>query len=62
MFYLTVVILPCELGSGPRYQVLSHVFAHCASQKTHGHARIACVSRAILAETRFLTRATCKKV
>ena len=35
------------------YQVLSHVFARCASQKTHGHARIACENckrfRAILA-------------
>ena len=29
------------LGSGPRCQVLSHVFARCASQKTYGHARIA---------------------
>ena len=35
-----------SLGSGPRYQILSHVFARCASQKTHGHARIARVSRA----------------
>ena len=34
-----------QLGSGPRYQILSHVFACCASQKTHGHARIARVSR-----------------
>ena len=33
-----------SLGSGPRYQILSHVFAHCASQTTHGHARIARVS------------------
>ena len=32
------------LGSGPRHQILSHVFARCASQKTHGHARIARVS------------------
>ena len=30
-----------SLGSGPRYQILSHVFARCASQKTHGQARIA---------------------
>ena len=30
------------VGSGPRYQILSH-------QKTHGHARIARESRAILA-------------
>ena len=34
-----------ELGSGPRYQILSHVFARCVSQKTHGHARIARDSR-----------------
>ena len=27
------------IGSGPRYQILSHVFARCASQKTYGHAR-----------------------
>ena len=39
---------PRPLGSGPMYQILLHVFALCASQKTHGHARIA--------------RATCKKV
>ena len=26
---------------------MSHFFAHCASQKTHGHARIARVSHAI---------------
>ena len=32
------------VGSGPRYQILSHVFSRCASQKTHGHARNACVS------------------
>ena len=37
-----VVCLPLPaLGSGPRYQILSPVFARCASQKTHGHARIA---------------------
>ena len=29
------------VGSGPRYQISSHFFARCASQKTHGHARIA---------------------
>ena len=28
------------LGGGLRYQILSHVFALCASKKTHGHARI----------------------
>ena len=32
------------LGSGPRYQILSHVFARCASQRTHGHAKIARIS------------------
>ena len=34
-----------QLGSGQRYQILSHVFAHCASQKTHWHARFAPFSR-----------------
>ena len=34
------------VGSGPRYQILLHVFARCTSQKTHGHAIIARVSRA----------------
>ena len=29
-----------SLGSGPRYQILSHVFARFASQNTHGNARI----------------------
>ena len=29
------------LGSGLRYQILLHVFARCASQKTYSHARIA---------------------
>ena len=61
-----------KLGSGPRYQILSQVFAHCASQKTHWHARIArktltyencrrntCNSRMSMS---FLTHATCKKV
>ena len=37
-----------RVGSGPRYQILSHVFARCASQKTHGDASIARVLRAIL--------------
>ena len=37
----------CSIGSGPRYQILSHVSARCASQTTHGHARVARVSRAI---------------
>ena len=48
-----ICIVPqrCKVGSCQRYQILSHVFARCASQKTHGHARIA----------RF-SRATCKKV
>ena len=31
----------CRLGSGPRYMIMSHCFARCASQKTLGHARIA---------------------
>ena len=39
------------VGSGPRYQILSHVFARCVSKKEHWHARIARASRA-----------TCKKV
>ena len=30
-----------RLGSGPRFQILSHIFARCSSQTTHGHARIA---------------------
>ena len=30
-----------RVGGGPRYQILSHIFARCVSQKTHGHARIA---------------------
>ena len=71
-----VVCLPLPaLGSGPRYQILSPVFARCASQKTHGHARIAretentricenctrnaCDSRMSVC---FLARAMCKKV
>ena len=37
------------VGSGQRYQILLHVFARCASQKTHGHARIARETREILA-------------
>ena len=44
---LTSAVLQFTLGSGPRYQILSHVFARCASQKTHGHARIARETRAI---------------
>ena len=36
----------CSVGSGPRYQILSHVFGRCASQTTHGHARIARETRA----------------
>ena len=60
-----------SIGSGPRYQILSHVFARCAtaSQKTYGHARITRDSRmAVGFLTRdsrmavgFLTRAKCKK-
>ena len=30
-------------GSGPRYQILSHVFAHCASQKTRAILACPCV-------------------
>ena len=45
-----------NLGSGPRYQILSH-FARCPSQKTHEHAKLnACNSRMSVC---FLTRATC---
>ena len=42
-------------GSGPRHQVLTHVFARCTSKKTHGHARIARVSEshAFQNRTRF---------
>ena len=29
------------VGSGLRYQILLHVFACCANQKTHRHTRIA---------------------
>ena len=32
------------IGSGQRFQILSHVFSRCASQTTHGHAKIARVS------------------
>ena len=45
-----------EVGSGPRFQILSHVFARCASQKTHGHARIARVSKKC--DTNHIPRAT----
>ena len=38
---LTIILLLYVLvGSGPRYQILSHIFARCTSQNTHGHARI----------------------
>ena len=42
------------LGSGPRYQILSHVFACCTSQKTYsdGHVRITRDSRMAVG-TRF---------
>ena len=40
------------MGSGPRYQILSHFFARCAS-KRKGHARIARGTRAILERVRF---------
>ena len=33
------------LGSGQRYQILLQVFVCCANQKTHGHVRIARISR-----------------
>ena len=48
----------CALGSGPRYQILSHVFARCASQKTHGHARIARETRAKKCDTNHIPRST----
>ena len=35
------IISTSYIGSSQRYQILSHVFARCASQTTHGHARIA---------------------
>ena len=50
---------PCAVGSGPRYQILSHVFARCATEKTYGHARIARDSRMAVGS---LTRSTCKNV
>ena len=37
------------LGSGPRYMICFTRFCTCASQNTHGHARIARRTRAILA-------------
>ena len=48
------------VGSGPRYQILSHVFARCASQTTHGHARIARV-RTCENRTRFACDSRMKK-
>ena len=48
-----------SLGSGPRYQILSHVYARWASQKTYGRARVVYDSRMAVG---FLTHATCKKV
>ena len=60
------------ISSGPRYMICVTLFARCTSQKTHGHARIACETGAILAcpcftcnsgmSVCFLTRATCKNV
>ena len=44
--------LVCAIGSGPRYQILSHVFARGVSQKKHGHARIARETRVRLALVR----------
>ena len=55
----------CSLGSGLRYQILSHVFAHCASQKTFCHARFSSenrVNRDSRMAVDFLTRSMCKKV
>ena len=43
------------VGSGPRYQILSHVFARCTSKKNYGRARIARDSRMAVG---FLTDAT----
>ena len=45
IFFIRVATL--QLGSGPRYQILSHVFACCASQKTQGQKRIARETRAL---------------
>ena len=36
------------MSSGQKYQILWHIFAGCASQKTQGHARIARVLHEIL--------------
>ena len=43
--WLSYFLSKLAIGSGPRYQILSHVFARCVSQKTYGHARIARDSR-----------------
>ena len=60
--WLVTVALPVSkpeqlcraLGSGQRYQILLHVFAHCTNQKTYCHARITRDSRMAVG---FLTRA-----
>ena len=67
--------LSCWIGSGQRYMICVTLLARCASQKTHGHARIARESentRTCENSTRFwcdsrmsvcfLTCATCQKV
>ena len=43
-----------SLGSGPRYQILSHVFARCASQKTHGHMGHARIARESVTQIIYL--------
>ena len=49
-----------SIGSGPRNQILSHVFAHCTSQKTYCHARISCISNTVMLELHaFQARITC---
>ena len=60
--WLSYFLSKLAIGSGPRYQILSHVFARCVSQKTYGHARIARESRMAIGFFGFLTRAKCKKV
>ena len=45
-FTIQRILVQSQLGSGPRYQILSHVFARCASKKKYWHARIACKTQA----------------
>ena len=47
------------IGSGPRHQILQHVFARCASQKTHWHTRITRLSRARCENHTRYTRFAC---